>query len=41
MDGILTGTTTPSQCEPMSNGSEGVFHNTHSSRIGASSSDAV
>ena len=41
MDGTLTGTTTPGQGVPGSNGNEGVLHTTQISRISASRSDAV
>ena len=38
-DGALTGTTTPGQSEPESNGNEGIHHIPQSSRTGASPSD--
>ena len=39
IDGSLTGTTTPGQNEPRSNGNEVVFHIPQSSRTGASPPD--
>ena len=40
-DRTQSGTTTPSQNEPGSNGNKGVLHITQSSRVGASTSDGL
>ena len=41
MDGTLTGTTTPGQCEPKSNGNKAVLYTPQISRTRPSLSDAV
>ena len=40
IDATLTGTTTPTQSGPGSNGTEGVLHIPQNPRVGASPSDA-